>query len=129
MTRVIDCDVRLAAPPVSALREHLEELWRDVVTERGVRSLEPSSQLPAARGRRAEPAPGAELAILNPVSAVEALHSEDLAAALARGDRKSTRLNSSHVETSYAVFCLKKKKKKSQNTHQGKKKKKNKKQK
>src|SRR5438874_10414620 len=31
-------------------------------------------------------------------------------------DRKSTRLNSSHVEISYAVFCLKKKKKK-QRTH------------
>src|SRR5690349_23490522 len=29
-----------------------------------------------------------------------------------RLDRKSTRLNSSHVEISYAVFCLKKKKKK-----------------
>src|SRR5690554_4180542 len=28
------------------------------------------------------------------------------------GDRKSTRLNSSHVRISYAVFCLKKKKKK-----------------
>src|SRR6266496_3394340 len=28
-----------------------------------------------------------------------------------RRDRKSTRLNSSHVEISYAVFCLKKKKK------------------
>src|SRR5215471_4036051 len=28
-----------------------------------------------------------------------------------RLDRKSTRLNSSHVEISYAVFCLKKKKK------------------
>src|SRR5215469_11640270 len=28
-----------------------------------------------------------------------------------RQDRKSTRLNSSHVEISYAVFCLKKKKK------------------
>src|SRR5207249_9691987 len=26
------------------------------------------------------------------------------------GDRKSTRLNSSHVSISYAVFCLKKKK-------------------
>src|SRR3989442_8637969 len=26
-----------------------------------------------------------------------------------RGDRKSTRLNSSHVRISYAVFCLKKK--------------------
>src|SRR5215510_15233800 len=29
-----------------------------------------------------------------------------------RPDRKSTRLNSSHVAISYAVFCLKKKKKK-----------------
>src|SRR5207302_8308138 len=28
-----------------------------------------------------------------------------------RQDRKSTRLNSSHVKISYAVFCLKKKKK------------------
>src|SRR5690349_24901458 len=32
-------------------------------------------------------------------------------AASAERDRKSTRLNSSHVEISYAVFCLKKKKK------------------
>src|SRR5438874_11020508 len=32
----------------------------------------------------------------------------------AEQDRKSTRLNSSHVEISYAVFCLKKKK---DNTH------------
>src|SRR2546429_4632376 len=31
--------------------------------------------------------------------------------ALAAGDRKSTRLNSSHGYISYAVFCLKKKKK------------------
>src|SRR5947209_15102552 len=30
----------------------------------------------------------------------------------ARSDRKSTRLNSSHANISYAVFCLKKKKKK-----------------
>src|SRR5437588_8940610 len=33
-----------------------------------------------------------------------------------RGDRKSTRLNSSHTVISYAVFCLKKKKKKTKNT-------------
>src|SRR5690349_23412349 len=33
----------------------------------------------------------------------------------ANGDRKSTRLNSSHVEISYAVFCLKKKKKNNNN--------------
>src|SRR5688572_32330326 len=37
------------------------------------------------------------------------------------GDRKSTRLNSSHSQISYAVFCLKKKKKhKSINVHQSK---------
>src|SRR5437870_10843275 len=33
-------------------------------------------------------------------------------------DRKSTRLNSSHVAISYAVFCLKKKKKKPHNKQQ-----------
>src|SRR2546427_6031366 len=31
------------------------------------------------------------------------------------GDRKSTRLNSSHSQISYAVFCLKKKKKRQKN--------------
>src|SRR2546427_6993841 len=31
-----------------------------------------------------------------------------------RGDRKSTRLNSSHSQISYAVFCLKKKKRNDQ---------------
>src|SRR5215475_1630414 len=44
-----------------------------------------------------------------------------------RQDRKSTRLNSSHVKISYAVFCLKKKKKKNDNFKVKKKKKKNKK--
>src|SRR5438874_7066442 len=42
-------------------------------------------------------------------------------------DRKSTRLNSSHVEISYAVFCLKKKKKKKKRKINRKKKKYNKK--
>src|SRR5688572_32426560 len=37
---------------------------------------------------------------------------------LARLDRKSTRLNSSHSQISYAVFCLKKKKKKKKNYKQ-----------
>src|SRR5437868_12019789 len=39
-------------------------------------------------------------------------------------DRKSTRLNSSHVSISYAVFCLKKKKKKQKTKHKKKKNKK-----
>src|SRR5699024_12161416 len=47
-------------------------------------------------------------------------HPNDVARTLYKGqskiiallDRKSTRLNSSHVSISYAVFCLKKKKRK-----------------
>src|SRR5579871_6942841 len=47
----------------------------------------------------------------------ELVHAERRSVAPSNGlrvstaDRKSTRLNSSHVEISYAVFCLKKKKK------------------
>src|SRR3712207_7970072 len=37
-------------------------------------------------------------------------YDHELCAGLARADRKSTRLNSSHANISYAVFCLKKKK-------------------
>src|SRR5215475_6234837 len=37
-------------------------------------------------------------------------HRAHQARRLGQGDRKSTRLNSSHVKISYAVFCLKKKK-------------------
>src|SRR5205809_5557745 len=36
---------------------------------------------------------------------------------LGQGDRKSTRLNSSHGYISYAVFCLKKKKKNNNNNN------------
>src|SRR2546422_3936075 len=43
---------------------------------------------------------------------------EELAKLMQPGDRKSTRLNSSHGYISYAVFCLKKKKKKKCNDKQ-----------
>src|SRR5688572_33094446 len=42
---------------------------------------------------------------------IERPYSQELSTHLER-DRKSTRLNSSHSQISYAVFCLKKKKKK-----------------
>src|SRR5438045_4722990 len=49
------------------------------------------------------------------------LHGADAADPGARQDpgedRKSTRLNSSHLGISYAVFCLKKKKKKNRSIH------------
>src|SRR5207253_11369930 len=41
---------------------------------------------------------------------------KDRLAILLRRDRKSTRLNSSHVAISYAVFCLKKKEKRKERT-------------
>src|SRR5690606_40748995 len=47
-----------------------------------------------------------EDAVLGPHAAEEL----GLVELLAEPDRKSTRLNSSHVKISYAVFCLKKKK-------------------
>src|SRR5690625_6884575 len=40
---------------------------------------------------------------------VRAETDEPVPSAMRAGDRKSTRLNSSHVAISYAVFCLKKK--------------------
>src|SRR2546427_7241172 len=44
---------------------------------------------------------------------------EDAEAGGRHEDRKSTRLNSSHSQISYAVFCLKKKKKKNQDNYAG----------
>jgi predicted TIM-barrel fold metal-dependent hydrolase len=84
MSPVIDCDLRVAAPAVTALRDYLDDHWRDAATERGVRSIEPSYQRPGVVPRQPVRVSDAELAILHPVAAVEALHSEDLAAALAR---------------------------------------------
>src|SRR5438874_8694720 len=54
--------------------------------------------------------PRLRLPVLRPTSA--AVQSRIRArSSIGISDRKSTRLNSSHVEISYAVFCLKKKKK------------------
>src|SRR5690554_7489372 len=51
--------------------------------------------------------PVVEAALRNRVDYIDINDDHDVAEA----DRKSTRLNSSHVRISYAVFCLKKKKK------------------
>src|SRR5690606_41073774 len=49
---------------------------------------------------------------VNTISLIGDAMARPLIEAYERGsDRKSTRLNSSHVKISYAVFCLKKKKK------------------
>src|SRR5690554_7159053 len=65
----------------------------------------------SARRRRPETAPGCGTTQLGVV------HSGRESRSHFPEDRKSTRLNSSHVRISYAVFCLKKKKKKNQELH------------
>src|SRR3982750_5017070 len=49
-------------------------------------------------------------------SGIESRNNEPRANAWANRDRKSTRLNSSHDQIWYAVFCLKKKKKQEKQT-------------
>src|SRR5207249_10577413 len=61
-------------------------------------------RLPAGDGRRAGRHPDPHAHVLQ---RVQRRHP----GGRADGDRKSTRLNSSHVSISYAVFCLKKKNK------------------
>src|SRR2546430_5323350 len=83
----------------------------------------PVAELPyqhahAERGeeqRAVEPPPQQHPYLRRPEIAGEPLHERNLEPPTARRqDRKSTRLNSSHSQISYAVFCLKKKKQKTQ---------------
>src|SRR2546430_9539259 len=62
--------------------------------------------------RRDEPPPQLGLAEEAPVGRIRDVIGvvELVRLELEEGDRKSTRLNSSHSQISYAVFCLKKKK-------------------
>src|SRR5690242_21519857 len=70
----------------------------------------------AARDRRRDRARGygrAEHAgVPRPAAQDRGRAGDQNARGIRRQDRKSTRLNSSHMSISYAVFCLKKKKKK-----------------
>src|SRR3712207_7453097 len=86
-------------PPRSTLFPYTT-LFRSVV-------LDSLAKLPdvAGRDRRSASSPDAGRDLLEAVFASGALHRSKEAL-----DRKSTRLNSSHANISYAVFCLKKKK-------------------
>src|SRR5438445_3736295 len=82
--------------------------------QRSVAVIVMSGQLSSCTGWRAES--------LSPVDVIEDQHPGEIRVQRGDGrsevlyrpeeDRKSTRLNSSHANISYAVFCLKKKKKK-----------------
>src|SRR5262245_63716728 len=70
---------------------------------------EPSQRDPEEQRNREEGAqPGHDECAYDSVAGLQ--DRDRTAACLRREDRKSTRLNSSHLGISYAVFCLKKKK-------------------
>src|SRR2546426_8525065 len=74
------------------------------------RELRPQAQhLPAALGRGERPGTGVKQRTVHAVR--DGSGERDATPFLEHRDRKSTRLNSSHLVISYAVFCLKKKKK------------------
>src|ERR1022692_1106313 len=78
-----------------------EELLRPIEAGCDTTSLDPRRDGPMHQGAH-------DLAPLRPWSSPE--QSKAVAGNGRSGDRKSTRLNSSHLAISYAVFCLKKKK-------------------
>src|SRR3712207_7526358 len=97
-------------PPRSTLFPYTT-LFRSVGGRGPVTGVDP------ALGRRTPPRPGVlRRAAGPPRGAVAQRGRGALRRTTARRDRKSTRLNSSHANISYAVFCLKKKKKQTSST-------------
>src|SRR5690606_41248131 len=69
-----------------------------------------SSDLQGVRNPVAPAIETAQLTAIDQLQAIAAHQGGQHFRILGQADRKSTRLNSSHVKISYAVFCLKKKK-------------------
>src|SRR5437868_10386150 len=96
-------------PPTRSTLFPYTTLFRSIVHERGRRAVEAAVHIHRgprhAHGRLSGEIGEQHLERNGPLQHALA---EDLAPA-PPGDRKSTRLNSSHVSISYAVFCLKKK--------------------
>src|SRR5205814_9052188 len=80
---------------------------REALAARDARDLHPRHQALRGRACAAQRALRDGYAVARGAAALEPLQPLD---------RKSTRLNSSHLGISYAVFCLKKKKKKKKTT-------------
>src|SRR5207249_10910916 len=90
--------------PYTTLFRSYHDRWRKVRSTLGGWNAPPSlrRRRPARRRQRPGTATG-------PSAGLHLPGSDDPGALAATRDRKSTRLNSSHVSISYAVFCLKKK--------------------
>src|SRR2546426_9143484 len=76
----------------------------------------PADQMSKGVPGAASPRIAAWTCVLAPSNVMWPLRECTASSRIASRDRKSTRLNSSHLVISYAVFCLKKKKKKTEMT-------------
>src|SRR3712207_7719761 len=100
---------------------HVFFFFNDTATTE-IYTLSLHDALPICTSRSSRPETATERSARSSTSAATAVTSSPTRPAVARrssartthgptADRKSTRLNSSHANISYAVFCLKKKKK------------------
>src|SRR5207302_11024558 len=87
-------------PPISTLFPYTT-LFRSLFEMLGLDPIPPKTDLKATVTGTLD----------QPDFTVEKSHFQSMPGLYVTADRKSTRLNSSHVKISYAVFCLKKKKK------------------
>src|ERR1035441_9324752 len=104
-------NLRAAPParfPVAPMNRHTLAKRRDLLREprARLRRQAPDPQFERAASRSEEPVPFVARQLAGQSEGRESGGVENLVR-----DRKSTRLNSSHLGISYAVFCLKKKKK------------------
>src|SRR3712207_6900522 len=95
-------------PPRSTLFPYTS-LFRSEVAERLVEQHGPGARGQRAGQRHALLLAAAQLVRVAGPVAVELDQAQEVLHPVAPVDRKSTRLNSSHANISYAVFCLKKK--------------------
>src|SRR5690606_41511163 len=104
--------LRLPRPPTSPALFPSTTLFRSSRRQHGARGLlARARRAPGSRARRAQwIALGSSSRVSRARSGAHRglLRLKKLAEPHARTDRKSTRLNSSHVKISYAVLCLKK---------------------
>src|SRR6266498_4329060 len=108
-------ELRISQPSASQRLARMERMCGTKLFERDTRGARPTAA-GAELSRRADH-------ILGHLEEVYAATREAATGhRLVIGDRKSTRLNSSHVRISYAVFCLKKKKQYKINAQQSQKK-------
>src|SRR5699024_5037763 len=97
---------RLLVPSAGKLNDHTFEDLIDYLNEGDRIIINNTRVLPARLFGSKETGGKVEIMVERLVSETEVL--AQIKASKALKDRKSTRLNSSHVSISYAVFCLKK---------------------